>query len=165
MSEEILDLVNERDEVIGRASRKEVNKKGLLYRSTGIYAMIGNKVIIEKRSWKKKIRPGNLSIVEETVKSGETYEEAAIRGVKEELGVKPKNLKFIGKRIIRDTVYPDYFLVSVYTCKVPTRLKIQKEEVEKIITVTKKGLNELLKHREDVAPTLIKTISMFNRNF
>jgi hypothetical protein len=53
----------------------------------------------------------------------------------------------------------------VYTCKVPTRLKIQKEEVEKIITVTKKGLNELLKHREDVAPTLIKTISMFNRNF
>ena len=36
MSEEIFDVVNERDEVIGRAPRSEVHARGLLHRATHV---------------------------------------------------------------------------------------------------------------------------------
>mgnify|MGYP001577062615 CR=1 FL=1 len=124
--EEMLDLINKKDEVIGKAPRSEVKHKRLLYRCAGIYVKMNGKTVVEKRSVKKEIRPGNWSLVEETVKSGETFEQAAMRGVKEELGLVAKNLKFIGKKIIRDSRYPDEFLLGVFSCEAKGKMKLQK---------------------------------------
>ncbi len=160
MSEEILDLVNDKDEVIGTAPRKEVNEKGLLYRCAGIYVFSNNKIVLQKRSPKKRIRPSNWAIVEETVKSGETYEQAAKRGVKEELGAEPKNLKFIGKKIINDTEYPDYFIMSFYTCTISQKIAIDQEEVADTKLFTVSELKNFVKNNTKIVPSLKESIEL-----
>ncbi|MEK6957499.1 MAG: NUDIX domain-containing protein [archaeon] len=160
MAEGILDLVNEKDEVIGTAPRKEVNENGLLYRCAGIYVFSKNKIVLQKRSPNKKIRPSNWAIVEETVKSGETYEQAAKRGVKEELGTEPKNLKFIGKKIINDTEYPDYFIMSFYTCQLNGQISFDKDEVAETKLLTKNELKNLVKNNEKIVPSLKESIGL-----
>ncbi len=86
---EYLDIVNENDEVIGRNTRKYVHDNYLIHRD--IHILIENSkgnVLLQKRSLKKKDRPGQWdSTVGEHVLSGENYDAAAIRGAKEEVGV------------------------------------------------------------------------------
>ncbi len=160
MAEEMLDLVNEKDEVIGRASRKEVNGKGLLYRCAGVYVFLNGKIVLEKRSERKKIRPGNWSMVEETVKSGETYEEAAVRGVKEELGLDAANLEFIGKKAIHDRDYNDNFMMHFFVCRTKGVVRPDSKEISETRLVSKKGLMDLLRGNEKTVPSLRESISL-----
>lgn len=155
---EMLDLVNEQDKVIGQAPRKEVEEKGALYRVSGMFVFIGGKVLIEKRSENKKIRPGNYSIIEETLKSGETYEAAALRGTKEETGLEVNNLKEIGRKIIRDAEYNDNFIIRVFMSYGEGEIKMQKEEVEEIKLLNKNQLKELINSTENKSPALTESI-------
>ncbi|HLC80115.1 MAG TPA: NUDIX domain-containing protein [archaeon] len=159
--QEILDLINEKDEVIGKASREEVKTHRLLYRCAGVYLERNGKVAIEKRSAKKAIRPGNYSLIEETVKSGESFEEAARRGVKEELGLEVQDLKFLGKKIIIDDNYPDSFMLGVFMCNGAGRIKLQKSEVEKVQFLSPKEVQELIKKEKKISPGLCQTFRMY----
>ena len=54
VSEEIFDVVNERDEVVGQAARREVHRRGLLHRA--VHVLVFNsrgEVFLQKRSMKK----------------------------------------------------------------------------------------------------------------
>ena len=89
-TEEILDLVDENDEVIGNMPRSEIYAKGLSnFRTIG--ALIKNKkgkIWIPRRQSHKKLYPGALGFsVGGHVTSGETYEQALIRESKEELNL------------------------------------------------------------------------------
>jgi len=159
--EEIIDLINENDETIGFATRSEVKQKKLLYRCAGIYLERNGKIALEKRSAKKEIRPGNWSIVEETVKSGETFEQAAIRGLKEELGLKAINLKFIGKKIIEDTKYQDKFMLGIFKCTAKGDLKLQKDEVEKARFLMPKQVEAMIKKGKNISPSLSETFEIY----
>ena len=159
--EEMLDLVNEKDEITGKAARKEVNEKGLLYRCVGVYVFRNEKIIVEQRSKNKKIRPMNYSIVEETVQLGESYASAAIRGVKEELNVEAKELKPLTKKLIRDTKYPDNFIMQFYTCKTDAKPKIDSLELNKIEELTLDELKKLTQNNRNViTPSLLETIHL-----
>lgn len=102
--EELLDLVNDRDEPIGSISRGEV--PSLEERGIGFTRAVGTFVIndqdqlwIPRRSTHKKIAPGGLDFsAGEHVELGESYEAAALRGLHEELQIDaaPAKLKFIG---------------------------------------------------------------------
>ncbi|MEM4261446.1 MAG: NUDIX domain-containing protein [Candidatus Diapherotrites archaeon] len=159
--QEIVDIVNKKDKVIGKATRQEVKEKKLIYRCIGIYVEKNGKIIIQKRSKNKNIRPDNWSIIEETVKSEETYEKAAIRGLKEELGLKTKKLVYLGKKLIKDKKYSDYFFISIYKCKAIGKPRLQKEEVEKIKEFTKKQLEILIKTRKKISPSLKETFHTY----
>ncbi len=90
MSEEILDLVNENDEVIGRLSRREIYEQGLKnFRVVhGFLVNSAGKLWIPRRTAKKKIAPNGLDYsVAGHVESGETYEQSFIRETREELGI------------------------------------------------------------------------------
>lgn len=93
---EDLDIVDEQGNVLGQASRGEVYKKGLLHRAS--HVLIKNskgEIYLQKRSENKKILPGFWDISSsEHLKVGETFEQAAIRGLKEELGIETQ-LKLI----------------------------------------------------------------------
>ena len=59
MSEEIFDVVNERDEVVGRAPRSEVHARGLLHRA--VHVLVFNardELFLQKRSMSKDREPG-----------------------------------------------------------------------------------------------------------
>lgn len=157
---EILDIVNEQDEVIGKADRKKVEEKGLLYRTAEIYVFIDGKILIQKRGPKKTKRPLHYSVVGETVKSGETYEEAAVRGVKEETNLEAKNLKELGKMIVFDKKYNDNFIMKVFRCNGAGKIKLQESEVKEAKTMGKKELEAIIKGKK-ATPALIASYSMF----
>jgi isopentenyldiphosphate isomerase len=91
MSEEIFDVVNERDEVIGRAPRSEVHARGLLHRAVHVLIFNGRgEVFLQKRSMLKDREPGVWdSSCAGHVDSGEDYDTTVLRELREELGWQP----------------------------------------------------------------------------
>lgn len=88
--DEVFDIVDHRDRVIGQATRGEVHKNpSLVHRCITILVYRNNELFLQKRSMTKDAFPGVWTCsVAGHVDSGETYEEAAIREMQEELGIK-----------------------------------------------------------------------------
>lgn len=98
MEEEIFDVVNAKDEVVGQASRTEVHAKRLPHRAVHIFVFNSQKeLLLQKRADTKDEFPScYTSSASGHVHSGESYEKAAQRELKEELGLSLP-LKMIGK--------------------------------------------------------------------
>lgn len=108
---EILDIVNDNDEVIGQAERDRVHREGLVCRLVYVcFYTVNREVILQKRSDIKKNDPGKLTTtVSGHVASGQTYLEAAVRETVEESGIEvaPEDLQHLG--VVRaDYVQGDY---------------------------------------------------------
>jgi len=89
MPEEIFDVVNDRDEVIGRQTRGEVHRLGLKHRA--VHVLVFNRrgeVFLQKRSLKKDTFPGAWdSSTSGHLDQGEDYDTAAVRELREEIGL------------------------------------------------------------------------------
>jgi isopentenyldiphosphate isomerase len=89
MSEEIFDVVNERDEVTGQAPRREVHARGLWHRA--VHVLVFNargEVFLQKRSMKKDTAKGKWdSSSSGHVDTGEDYDTCAVRELREEIGL------------------------------------------------------------------------------
>jgi isopentenyldiphosphate isomerase len=89
MSEEIFDVVNERDEVIGQAPRKEVHARGLWHRA--VHALVFNargEVFLQKRSMLKDTAKGKWdSSASGHLDTGEDYDACVVRELREEIGL------------------------------------------------------------------------------
>ena len=108
---EILDVVNDRDEVIGQAERDEVHRVGLVCRLAYVCFYTANReIILQKRSDTKKNDPGKLTTtVSGHVASGQTYLEAAVRETVEEAGVEVNEADLISMGVVRaDYTQGDY---------------------------------------------------------
>jgi isopentenyl-diphosphate delta-isomerase type 1 len=88
-SEEWFDVVNGRDEVVGRATRREVHARGLLHRAVHVLVFDrAGRVFLQKRSMQKDLCPGLWdSSCSGHLDAGEDYDAAAVRELKEEIGV------------------------------------------------------------------------------
>jgi len=89
MSEEIFDVVNERDEVIDQAPRSEVHRRGLRHRAVHVLVFnVRGELFLQKRSMKKDCSPGAWdSSASGHLDHGEDYDTCAVREMREELGV------------------------------------------------------------------------------
>ncbi len=87
--EEWFDVVNERDEVVGREVRRKVHALGLWHRA--VHVLVFNRageVFLQKRSMSKDLSPGLWdSSCSGHLDSGEDYDVAAVRELAEEIGV------------------------------------------------------------------------------
>ncbi|MBO1331889.1 NUDIX hydrolase [Streptomyces sp. VRA16 Mangrove soil] len=88
-SEEILDIVDEHDRVVGQAPRGEAYARGLRHRCAFILARNpAGEVFVHRRTTTKLVFPGLYDMfVGGVVGAGESYDEAALREAEEELGV------------------------------------------------------------------------------
>lgn len=95
--DEIFDVVDENDEVVGKATRSEVHAKNLLHRAVHVFVLNRNGDLwLQKRSLKKDKNPGVWdSSVSGHLDAGEDYLTAALRELQEEIGVEkqPSDLK------------------------------------------------------------------------
>jgi isopentenyldiphosphate isomerase len=100
---EWLDIVNSNDEVIGRETKDQKFAKDLISRNVAVFIKnASGKFLIARRSQAKKSFPGRLDLaVCGNVKAGESYEEAAYRELKEELGI-------ICKLDLLDRIYNEF---------------------------------------------------------
>ena len=100
--DELLDLVNEKDEVIGTMPKSEAHKNGTLHRIAVIYVENTNGEILVQNRVDGYLDHSSAGHVD----PGESYEEAAKRELGEELGIKDVELKYIGHgRTLREK-YP-----------------------------------------------------------
>ena len=106
--EERLDIVDDEDRIVGSDTRKNIYKKGLDSHSRFVNIFVFNsrgELLVPKRSMNRRIFPGCFDFsCGEHVLSGETYDQAAKRGVKEELGLEGIELIELGKLNLRDGV-------------------------------------------------------------
>jgi len=88
-TEEWFDVVNERDEVIRRATRREVHTTGLWHRAVHVLVFDAEgRVFLQKRSMLKDLSPGLWdSSCSGHLDAGEGYDAAAVRELGEEIGV------------------------------------------------------------------------------
>ncbi len=131
MSEEIFDVVNERDEVVDRKSRREVHARGLLHRA--IHVLVFNsrgETFLQKRSMIKDREPGKWdSASSGHVDSGEDYDACAVRELREEIGlVVPQTPERLFK--INACTETDQEFVWVYRCQAEGPFQLHPDEIE-----------------------------------
>ncbi|MFD8231952.1 NUDIX domain-containing protein [Streptomyces sp. NPDC059696] len=88
-ADEILDVVDDNDRVVGRAPRGEVYARGLRHRCVFIQARdAGGRIFVHRRTATKLVFPSLYDMfVGGVVGAGESYDAAALREAEEELGV------------------------------------------------------------------------------
>ncbi|MFE7274532.1 NUDIX hydrolase [Streptomyces sp. NPDC057623] len=88
-ADEILDIVDEQDRVVGQSPRGEAYAKGLRHRSVFIEARDARgRLFVHRRTPTKLVFPSRYDMfVGGVVGAGESYDDAALREAEEELGV------------------------------------------------------------------------------
>jgi isopentenyldiphosphate isomerase len=132
MNDEIFDVVNERDEVIGRRSRSEVHRLGLLHRAAHVLVFNSRgEVFLQKRSMSKDRQPGLWdSSASGHLDAGETYDACAVRELREEIGLTlatPPTPLFK----LAPSPQTDQEHVWVYRCEAEGPFELHPEEIER----------------------------------
>jgi isopentenyl-diphosphate Delta-isomerase len=88
--DEVFDVVDDQDHVVGQATRKDVHARRLLHRATHVLVIDpAQRVFLQKRSMAKDSAPGCWdSSCSGHLDSGEDYLTAAVRELAEEIGVR-----------------------------------------------------------------------------
>ena len=147
MVNEIVDVVNEKDNVIGESFKDECHKKGLWHRAASIFVFNKEgKLLIQKRA-PNMSRPNLLcSSASGHLQKGESYEKGAKRELKEELGINCE-IKFIGK-FIMEFSYPDGEIdkehYMLFICNYDGEFNIQEEELSDINFFSIDKLEEMI---------------------
>jgi isopentenyldiphosphate isomerase len=132
--DEVVALVDEQNQVIGEASRRQMRRDRLLHRAT--YLLVFNssgQLFLQKRTLTKDVYPGYWDpAAGGVVLASESYEEGASRELKEELGI---SAKFT---FLFDFKFTDSFSSvwgRAYHCIYDGELILQSEEIENGIYV------------------------------
>lgn len=157
MQDEVFDVVNERDEVIGQLGRREVHRQGLRHRA--VHVLIFNRqgqVFLQKRSMLKDNFPGTWdSSAAGHVDAGEDYDTCALREVKEELGIQ---LNSVPDKILRVEACNEtgQEFVWVYRCVCEGPFILHPEEIETGDWFSVERVTQWIKEAPDqFAPSLI----------
>ena len=96
--EEKFDIFDEMGNPMGIAPRSKVHTEGLWHRAANVFLFrTDGRLLIQRRQSRKQVCPGlwDLSVAEHLL-PGESFEEGALRGLREELGVDGIELEPLG---------------------------------------------------------------------
>ena len=132
MSDEIFDVVNERDEVVGQKPRREVHRLKLNHRA--VHVLVFNslgELFLQKRSMSKDCFPGVWdSSASGHVDSGEGYDACAVRELREEIGLQ---LDAPPQRLFKVSACAEtgHEFVWVYQCVAEGPFTLHPQEIER----------------------------------
>lgn len=129
-ADELLDIVDEQDHVIGQRLRGEVYERRLRHRSTSIQVRDSRgRIFVHQRTPTKLIFPSQYDVVVGgVVGAGESYDTAALREAEEELGVSGLPEPEFRFKFLFET--PDYsWFLQVYEVVCDLPVQPQAEEV------------------------------------
>lgn len=135
MSDEIIEIVDDKNKVIGKEKRSIVLEKGLLHRAINLVLVNSRKqIFLQKRSAEKKVCPLTWDLsASEHMKPGESYEEGARRGLKEELGINAE-VTLIRKQHLQKwdlaNGLKEHEFVELFLARFDGKIKIDKKELD-----------------------------------
>lgn len=160
--EEILDVVNEQDEIIGQAPRKVVHSEPLLLHREALIVVCGddNKLLFQQRSRKKLQRPLVWTIgAAGHVPAGMDANRAAQKELEEELGIN-RELSFLGKELARGE--NNIRFVYKFICKLDEdEVNFNKDEIEQVKFFDQHELEEFFKTEEVLGSMSSKIASQY----
>lgn len=141
---EYFDVVDENDEVIGRASRKEVHDNHLIHRAVTVWIFNSKgELYMAQRSRHKDKNPLKWQApASGHVDSGETYKEAAIRELKEECEIEC-DIHFEFKIKVFSDDQKEFF--ELYTCQFKGDTIEPTEEFERSEFMSIDKINAMIK--------------------
>ncbi len=154
---EYFDVVDKNDKIIGKASRAECHKKGLLHRAVHIIVLNSKgDILLQKRSMKKDLYPGWwIDAAAGHVDSGETYEQTAKREMKEELGIDINIEKILKlKKEWKGDEKIDKEIITVYLGESSGPFKFDKEELDFVKFFQPKEVPKMMK-KEKFTPATV----------
>lgn len=163
-----IQIVDEDDQPLGSASKHEAWEKGLLHRIVSI--LVENKngqLLLQKRGPLVAISPDTWdSSAAGHVDEGETYEQAALREIAEEIGLKNIELEELGYWRSRDEI--DNRILNRFNKLYRVRVKnpvfvLQETEVREVKWFSMPEIKLLLKETpEQVTSGLIEDIKLYD---
>ncbi len=133
MTEELLEVVNERGEVIGTASRQQIHGNNrLLHRVVHLLVFdTRGRLLLQKRSERKDVAPGRWDTsVGGHVGLGEDIEEALRREAEEELGIHLSGFRFLYSYIHTNSYESE--LVYTFCCTHNGPFRFNPEEITEV---------------------------------
>ena len=144
-------VVDEEDHVIGKETREKCHNTNLIHRSVYIFLKNSKKgIFIQKRSMMKDLYPGYYTgSASGHVSFGETYHQAALRELEEELGVRAQ-LRRIGKFKCFGEI--DNEISAVYLCHYDGDITINEDEISHGLFLNLKQIDEEIRHGKKKFP-------------
>jgi isopentenyldiphosphate isomerase len=166
--DESLDLVDHNDRVIGQIWRSVSDKlihsgEGYIRAATCLIQNSKGELWIPRRTKDKKIAPLGLdSSMQEHVGAGETYEQATLRGLKEELNIKLKaeDLEFIGKLSPTSDLY---YFVALFRYKTNETPRYNQKDFVSAEWITPKILIQKLETGEPAKKSLLPAVKLLTK--
>ncbi|MFA6553470.1 MAG: NUDIX domain-containing protein [Patescibacteria group bacterium] len=153
---ELLDVVNDKDEIIGKADIKKAHAEKLLHRIVHVLIMNHTgEMALQMRSAQRHFCPQHwCTAVGGHVQSGETYEQAAIRECREEIGTTIPKMKKTFYDLYRHEQQGDKFLTT-FVATYDGPFYPNPEEVEKIVFFKIEKIKDMIKAGEKFHPELL----------
>lgn len=134
IQDEIFEIFDEHDCLTGTAKRSECHgNPGLIHRTAHVVVYHPDgRILLQRRSMNKDIQPGKWdTAVGGHVMPGETYEQAAVREMTEELGLPETTpLKFLFDSRIRNNIESEN--VRIFSAVSAGPFNFQKEEIDEV---------------------------------
>lgn len=159
MQDEIFEIFDEHDCLTGTARRSECHGNPALIHRTAhvvVYHPDG-RILLQRRSMDKDIQPGKWdTAVGGHVMPGETYEQAAVREMTEELGLPADTpLRFVFDSRIRNNIESEN--VRVFSTVSAGPFNFQKEEIDEVAFWDVQALKQP-ENRRNFTPNLIQEL-------
>lgn len=118
---DILEIVDEHDTVIGTGTRKDVHQEGLMHRAVHVFVFNPRgEIYVQRRAATKDKHPVKLdSSAAGHVDPGETYEQTAVRELGEELGLQEDLREILRIKACEETDNEHVALFSVTSAQEP----------------------------------------------
>ncbi len=145
--DELFDVVDEDDRVVGREQRAVVHAEGLLHRAVHVFLVNGRgELLLQKRSRLKDVHPGAWdSSVAGHLDAGEDYHAAALREMAEEMAVEGVGLEELGR--LRPSEATGWEHVALYLGRWEGRPGFPCSEVESVLWMPADELDRWIEAR------------------
>ena len=157
-SEEIFDVVDALDRVIGQATRETVHRDGLFHRAVHVFAFNSTgEIFLQRRAFTKDSAPGLWSSsCSGHVDAGESYEQATLRELVEEIGLTLDPEALLLRLAVSPCPATENEFARVYRCFADPPLTLDPDEVMDGLWLAEVKLNSwILREPEAFAPSFL----------
>lgn len=128
-ADELVDVVDENDQVVGQAARRDIRRQNLRHRSVYIFVFNSmGQLFIHQRTATKDVFPLFWDVtVGGVLGAGESYDAGAQRELAEEVGIDKATLRRLFPLRYEDDA--SRLIAMVYSCTWDAPLRLQAEEI------------------------------------